>query len=192
LSKLAQTGSQQNSCRHWCGSGGSHLESCKSGLQAAGSSNSASKTTRERTGLRQCNRDAARDFAHFDDVASLDPDIRVAISHAVNIVSDGGMGPQRRRTANPARGTVTNMESRLDVITLAVADLERALAFYRALGLESKGIIGTEPTASLPLVDARRADERVACANNAEALAGGRLQDPPGPRLPETSRAERL
>ena len=29
------------------------------------------------------------------------------------------------------------MEPRLDVITLAVADLERALAFYRALGLES-------------------------------------------------------
>ena len=38
------------------------------------------------------------------------------------------------------------MEARLDVITLAVADIERALAFYRALGLESKGIIGTEWT----------------------------------------------
>jgi predicted lactoylglutathione lyase len=38
------------------------------------------------------------------------------------------------------------MEPRLDVITLAVADLERALAFYRALGLESAGIIGTEWT----------------------------------------------
>ena len=36
------------------------------------------------------------------------------------------------------------MESRLDVITLAVADLERALAFYRALGLESDGVIGTQ------------------------------------------------
>jgi predicted lactoylglutathione lyase len=36
------------------------------------------------------------------------------------------------------------VKPRLDVITLAVADLERALAFYRALGLESKGIIGTE------------------------------------------------
>ena len=36
------------------------------------------------------------------------------------------------------------MEPRLDVITLAVADLERALAFYRALGLESKGIVGKE------------------------------------------------
>ena len=38
------------------------------------------------------------------------------------------------------------MESRLDVITLAVADLERGLSFYRSLGLESKGIIGTEWT----------------------------------------------
>jgi len=34
----------------------------------------------------------------------------------------------------------------LDVITLAVADLERAIAFYRSLGLESKGIVGTEWT----------------------------------------------
>ena len=38
------------------------------------------------------------------------------------------------------------MEPRLDVITLAVADLERALAFYRGLGLRSKGVIGTEWT----------------------------------------------
>ena len=38
------------------------------------------------------------------------------------------------------------MEPRLDVITLAVADLERALAFYRGLGLGSKGVIGTEWT----------------------------------------------
>jgi catechol 2,3-dioxygenase-like lactoylglutathione lyase family enzyme len=36
------------------------------------------------------------------------------------------------------------MEPRLDVITLAVADLELALAFYRRLGLESEGILGTE------------------------------------------------
>jgi uncharacterized protein len=35
------------------------------------------------------------------------------------------------------------MEPRLDVITLAVSDLERGLAFYRRLGLESKGIVGT-------------------------------------------------
>ena len=38
------------------------------------------------------------------------------------------------------------MEPRLDVITLAVADLELALAFYRRLGLESKGIVGREWT----------------------------------------------
>lgn len=37
------------------------------------------------------------------------------------------------------------MEARIHVITLAVADLERALAFYRdGLGLESRGVIGTE------------------------------------------------
>ena len=37
------------------------------------------------------------------------------------------------------------MDARIDVITLAVADLERALAFYRdGLGLESEGVIGTE------------------------------------------------
>jgi uncharacterized protein len=36
------------------------------------------------------------------------------------------------------------MKPRIDVITLAVADLERALEFYRALGLESPGVIGTE------------------------------------------------
>ena len=34
------------------------------------------------------------------------------------------------------------MEPRLDVITLAVADLARSLAFYRRLGLESEGIVG--------------------------------------------------
>jgi len=36
------------------------------------------------------------------------------------------------------------VEPRLDVITLAVANLEVALAFYRRLGLESKGIVGTQ------------------------------------------------
>jgi catechol 2,3-dioxygenase-like lactoylglutathione lyase family enzyme len=36
------------------------------------------------------------------------------------------------------------VEPCLDVITLAVADFERALAFYRSIGLESKGIIGSE------------------------------------------------
>ena len=39
------------------------------------------------------------------------------------------------------------MEAHVDVITLAVADLERALAFYReGLGLRSKGLTGTKFT----------------------------------------------
>jgi uncharacterized protein len=36
------------------------------------------------------------------------------------------------------------MKPRIDVITLGVSDLERALDFYRGLGLESPGVIGTE------------------------------------------------
>jgi catechol 2,3-dioxygenase-like lactoylglutathione lyase family enzyme len=36
------------------------------------------------------------------------------------------------------------VEPHVDVLTLGVGDLERALAFYRALGLESSGLIGTE------------------------------------------------
>jgi uncharacterized protein len=37
------------------------------------------------------------------------------------------------------------MEPRIHVITLAVADLDRALAFYRdGLGFQSEGLIGTE------------------------------------------------
>lgn len=37
------------------------------------------------------------------------------------------------------------MEPRIDVITLAVNDLERALEFYRdGLGFESPGVVGTE------------------------------------------------
>jgi uncharacterized protein len=36
------------------------------------------------------------------------------------------------------------MRPRIHVLTLGVADLERSLAFYRALGFESEGIIGTE------------------------------------------------
>ena len=39
------------------------------------------------------------------------------------------------------------MEPRIHVITLAVRDLDRALAFYRdGLGLESAGVVGTEFT----------------------------------------------
>jgi catechol 2,3-dioxygenase-like lactoylglutathione lyase family enzyme len=38
-----------------------------------------------------------------------------------------------------------NMQARIDVITLAVSDLERSLEFYRdGLGLESSGLVGTE------------------------------------------------
>jgi catechol 2,3-dioxygenase-like lactoylglutathione lyase family enzyme len=36
------------------------------------------------------------------------------------------------------------VEARIDVITLAVDNFERALAFYRALGFESKGVVATE------------------------------------------------
>ena len=37
------------------------------------------------------------------------------------------------------------MDPRVDVITLAVSDLQRSLDFYRdGLGLESRGIVGTE------------------------------------------------
>ncbi|HTA34733.1 MAG TPA: VOC family protein [Solirubrobacteraceae bacterium] len=36
------------------------------------------------------------------------------------------------------------MESRIHVITLAVADLDRALEFYRRLGLNSAGVTGTD------------------------------------------------
>ena len=39
------------------------------------------------------------------------------------------------------------MEPRVDVITLAVEDLERALRFYRdGLGFESRGVVGTQWT----------------------------------------------
>jgi len=39
------------------------------------------------------------------------------------------------------------VEARVDVITLAVQDLERALRFYRdGLGLESRGVVGTQWT----------------------------------------------
>src|SRR5262249_10542170 len=49
----------------------------------------------------------------------------------------------------PADATVrersSRMRARIHVITLAVADLERTLAFYRnGLGLESPGVVGTE------------------------------------------------
>jgi uncharacterized protein len=72
------------------------------------------------------------------------------------------------------------VEPRLDVITLAVANLERALAFYRGLGLESKGVIGTEWT------------DEVTGANGAIAmfkLEGGLLLNfTRGPISPRTQR----
>ena len=36
------------------------------------------------------------------------------------------------------------MKPRINVVTIAVKDLDRSLAFYRGLGLETKGIVGTE------------------------------------------------
>lgn len=36
------------------------------------------------------------------------------------------------------------MKPRIHVLTLAVDDLERSLAFYRKLGLESPGVVATE------------------------------------------------
>ncbi len=42
-------------------------------------------------------------------------------------------------------GRLPTMEPRINLITLAVSDLDRALAFYReGLGLESAGVTGTE------------------------------------------------
>ena len=53
----------------------------------------------------------------------------------------------QRRLAERPGGHWGCMEARIDVITLAVADLNRALAFYReGLGLHSEGIIATEFT----------------------------------------------
>jgi hypothetical protein len=52
-----------------------------------------------------------------------------------------------RRSIGSGTGGTKEMEPRIDVITLAVHDLDRALAFYRdGLGLESPGVIGTEFT----------------------------------------------
>jgi uncharacterized protein len=43
------------------------------------------------------------------------------------------------------------MSIRINVVTLAVADLERALTFYReALGLDSPGVTGTQFPATTP------------------------------------------
>src|SRR5207248_9424699 len=57
----------------------------------------------------------------------------------------GCAGLERLRRRADLRPVGRSMHPRIDVITLAVDDLERALAFYRdGLGLESPGVIGTE------------------------------------------------
>src|SRR5689334_10730606 len=49
--------------------------------------------------------------------------------------------PRRRRENSPRR----DMKPRVSLITLAVDDLDRSLAFYRdGLGWTTKGIVGTE------------------------------------------------
>ena len=49
-----------------------------------------------------------------------------------------------------------SMQPRIHVLTLGVADLERSLAFYRALGFDSEGIIGTEfPGGTAAMFDLR-------------------------------------
>jgi catechol 2,3-dioxygenase-like lactoylglutathione lyase family enzyme len=49
------------------------------------------------------------------------------------------------RAGNDRERKGWRMDARIDVITLAVADLDRALAFYRdGLGLSTQGVIGTE------------------------------------------------
>jgi len=49
-----------------------------------------------------------------------------------------------------------SMQPRIHVLTLGVADLERSLAFYRALGFDSEGIIGTEfPGGTVAMFDLR-------------------------------------
>src|ERR1019366_4604969 len=60
----------------------------------------------------------------------------------------GSGGLRRARMAGAPIGYPAErpkMQARIDIITLAVADLERALDFYRdGLGLQSRGVIGTE------------------------------------------------
>jgi len=54
------------------------------------------------------------------------------------IAALGSAGPREQ-------GPALSMKPRLNVITIAVADLKRSLTFYRdGLGLDTKGIVGTE------------------------------------------------
>lgn len=41
-------------------------------------------------------------------------------------------------------GKLRPVSPRIDIVTLGVSDLERSLAFYRALGFESPGVIGAQ------------------------------------------------
>src|SRR5436189_4035191 len=64
------------------------------------------------------------------------------------------MSSERRREPKPWRGCSNTrvdeggsrtVDPRLNVITLAVDDLERSLAFYRdGLGLQTKGVVATD------------------------------------------------
>lgn len=51
---------------------------------------------------------------------------------------------ERRTYAIAGFGENLLMQPRIHVLTLGVRDLERSLAFYRALGLESPGVTATE------------------------------------------------
>jgi catechol 2,3-dioxygenase-like lactoylglutathione lyase family enzyme len=49
------------------------------------------------------------------------------------------------RSPEQGKGGSQTMDPRLNVITLAVDDLERALVFYRdGLGLQTKGVVATD------------------------------------------------
>ncbi len=55
-----------------------------------------------------------------------------------------GWGPPRP-VSTPVEPYLERMDARVDMVTLAVDDLDRALAFYRdGLGIRSRGVIGTE------------------------------------------------
>ena len=56
----------------------------------------------------------------------------------------GGAGDDDAHLAECNSDTHRYMRARIHVLTLGVRDLERSLAFYRALGLQSPGVMGTE------------------------------------------------
>ena len=74
------------------------------------------------------------------------------------------------------------MKPRIHVITLAVADLDRALAFYRdGLGFPTKGLIGTKFTGDGPLPTGPRrcsASTAGSCCHLSALRAGQRRRDP--------------